>query len=45
MHRHHLVYPNELHTRAKECAAKLEMSLAEFVRRAIEAFIQKNSKP
>jgi predicted HicB family RNase H-like nuclease len=44
MHRHHLVYPTDLHARAKESARRLEMSLAEFVRRAIEAFIEKNSK-
>lgn len=44
MRRHHLFIPDELFARAKACAAKMEISLAEFVRRAIESFLLKDEK-
>ncbi len=42
MKRTHIVLPDALKARAKECAKKQEQSLAEFIRRAIEAMLEKN---
>ena len=42
MQRKHIHVPDALDARAKACAEKLEMSLAEFIRRAIEAMLEKN---
>lgn len=43
MRRQHLHLPDALAARVKACAAHLEMSAAEFVRRAIEAFLERNN--
>jgi uncharacterized protein YmfQ (DUF2313 family) len=43
MQRKHVHIPDVLDVRAKACAEKLEMSLAEFIRRAIEAMLERNS--
>jgi hypothetical protein len=42
MQRKHVHIPDALDARAKACAEKLEMSLAEFIRRAIEAMLEKH---
>jgi len=42
MKRKHIHIPDALDSRAKACAEKLEMSMAEFVRRAIEAALEKH---
>jgi predicted DNA-binding protein len=42
MQRKHIHVPDALDARAKACAETLEMSFAEFVRRAIEAMLEKN---
>jgi hypothetical protein len=34
--------PDALQARVKACAARLEMSAAAFVRRAVEAFLEKH---
>ncbi|WP_168794470.1 hypothetical protein [Paraburkholderia aromaticivorans] len=42
MQRKHIHIPDSINDRAKACAEKLEMSLAEFIRRAIEASLEKH---
>ena len=42
MQRKHVHIPDALDARAKACAEKLEMSVAEFIRRAIEAALEKH---
>ncbi|MGY6161866.1 ribbon-helix-helix domain-containing protein [Paraburkholderia strydomiana] len=42
MQRKHEHLPDALDARVKAAAAKLEMSMAEFIRRAIEAALEKN---
>ncbi|MFM0663303.1 ribbon-helix-helix protein, CopG family [Paraburkholderia sediminicola] len=43
MRRQHLHLPDAITARVKACAARLELSAAEFIRRAIEAFLERNS--
>ncbi|MGF6772901.1 putative DNA-binding protein [Paraburkholderia sp. GAS199] len=42
MQRKHIHLPDALDARVKVAAKRLEMSIAEFVRRAIEAMLEKN---
>jgi predicted DNA-binding protein len=41
MQRKHILLPDALNARVKAAAEKLEMSAAEFIRRAIEAALEK----
>jgi hypothetical protein len=43
MQRKHVHIPDALDARVKDAAKKLEMSVAEFIRRALEAALEKNS--
>ena len=40
MQRKHILLPDAIDARVKVAAAKLEMSIAEFIRRAIEAALE-----
>jgi predicted DNA-binding protein len=42
MQRKHIHIPDGLNVRIKAAAEKLEMSMAEFIRRAIEAALEKH---